>query len=129
MENTIFLVQKRQVVHWQEIIEPIGYCTDEEKEKAQSICDDFNKRYNAYNKWLADKKKYVNSNEEFYTLHLKIMDLHQNNSDWKLIEPLRELNAEQATKLEKEWELLNPFHSDEIDREGFIYEIIPLPSL
>ena len=57
------------------------------------------------------------------------MDFQKNNSDWKPIEPLRELNAKQSTKLRKEWETLNPFHSDEIDREGFIYELIPIPLL
>lgn len=107
MENTIFLVQKRQVVHWQEIIEPIGYCTDEEKEKAQAICDEFNKRYNAYNKWLAKRDKYFDFVEENLT------------------------GKENKTEhqIQEDWLKTNQFISDEIDREGFIYEIIPLPSL
>lgn len=127
MENTIFLIQKRQVEDWQEMVEPIGYCTDEVR--AQSICDEYNKKYNAYNKWLADRKSYVNNDIEYKTLYLKIMDFQKNNSDWKLIELLRELNGKQSTELRKEWETLNPFHSDEIDREGFIYELISIPLL
>ena len=127
MENTIFLIQKKQVKDWQEMIEPIGYCTD--KEKAQSICDEFNKKYNAFNKWLADRDSFVNNDIEYKTLYLKIMAFQKNNSDWKSIEPLRELNGKQFTELIKEWETLNPFHSNETDREGFIYELIPIPLL
>lgn len=127
MENTIFLIQKKQVEDWQEMIELIGYCTD--RVKAQSICDEFNKKYNAYNKWLADRDSYVNNDIEYKTLYFKIIDFQKNNSDWKSIEPLRELNGNQFTKLIKEWEILNPFHSDEIDRQGFIYELIPIPLL
>ena len=107
MENTIFLVQKRQVVDWQEITEPIGYCTDEKKEKAQAICDDFNKRYNAYNKWLAKRDKYF--------------DFVERNLTGK--------ENKTEHQLQEDWLKANPFHSEDIDREDYIYEMILLPPL
>lgn len=110
MENTIFLIQKIQTaewkgIHWTETKVPIGYCIDEEK--AQAICDEFNKRYNAYNKWLAKRDKYFDFVEENLT------------------------GKENKTEhqIQEDWLKTNQFISDEIDREGFIYEIIPLPSL
>ena len=110
MENTIFLVQKIQTaewtgIDWTETKVLIGYCTDEEK--AQAICDDFNKRYNAYNKWLANRDKYF--------------DFVERNLTGK--------ENKTEHQLQEDWLKANPFHSDEIDREGFIYEIIPLYSL